>query len=123
MSHRFAARALAAAPVIAAALLAGCAGLSPPTGEISQASAAVSEAIAATRGGQAAAELARAQQKLALTGRFMDAKDYRPARWLAEQAEVDAELALARSASEQALLALAARERARDIQRVTWWRP
>ena len=31
--------------------------------------------------------------KLELTRRWIEARDYKPARWLAEQAQVDAELA------------------------------
>jgi Domain of unknown function (DUF4398) len=34
-----------------------------------------------------------AQEKLGLTSRWIAARDYEPARWLAEQAQVDAELA------------------------------
>ena len=41
----------------------------------------------------AAADLKLAQDKLALGKRWIAAKDYQPALWLVEQAQVDAELA------------------------------
>jgi len=76
----------------------------------------------AAAAGQATPELARSQRKVSLAQRWIDAGDYGPARWLAEQAEVDAELALARRASAHARLALAARERA-GATRVSWQKP
>ena len=41
----------------------------------------------------AATELNNAKEKLRLTRRWIEAGDYAPARWLAEQAQIDAELA------------------------------
>lgn len=101
----------------AAAFLAGCQSL--PNEEVSRARAMVAGATLASVGRPAAPGVARSQEKLALAQRWIDAGDYGPARWLAEQAEVDAELALARRASEQARVALAAREQAR-ASRVSW---
>lgn len=95
----------------AAALLAACQSL--PSEEVSRARAMVTGATLASVGRSAAPEVARSQQKVGLAQRWIDAGDYGPARWLAEQAEVDAELALARHAAEQARRALAAREQAR----------
>lgn len=105
----------------AAVSLAACQSL--PAEEVSQAHAMIASATLASLGDAAAPELVRSRQKLALAHRWIDARDYGPARWLAEQAEVDAELALARQASEQARMAVATREQARDTHRVTWQRP
>lgn len=90
---------LRTAPAVLAAALAlgGCA--SAPLEELAQARATLA---AATQSNDASAELARANDKLALTRRWMDARDYGPSRWLVEQAQVDAELALAKSAAEDA---------------------
>ena len=104
----------------AAMLLAACQSL--PVEEVSRARAMVAGAALAGIGHPAAPELARSEQKVMLAQRWIDAGDYRPARWLAEQAEVDAELALARRAAEQAHMALAARERVRAT-RVGWSNP
>ncbi len=68
-----------------------------PSGQLAASEAAL---VAAERDGAgiaAPAELARARGKLELTRRWMNAGDYKPARWLAEQAEVDAELAKIRA--------------------------
>lgn len=91
------------AAVIAAALaLAACA--SAPLEELAQ--ARVTVALAA-RVGSASAEIARASNKLALAQRWVDANDHGPARWLVEQAQLDAELALAKAATEDARRAAA----------------
>ncbi len=57
----------------------------------------------------APAELALATEKLALGKRWIAARDYEPAKWLVEQARVDAELASMRAAS-----AVAIREASRE---------
>lgn len=90
---------LRAAPAVLAAALAlgGCA--SAPLKELAQARATLA---AATQSNDASAELARANDKLALARRWMDARDYGPSRWLVEQAQVDAELALAKAAADDA---------------------
>jgi hypothetical protein len=102
-----------------AALLTACQSL--PAEEESRARAMVEGATLASIGHSPAPEVARSQQKLRLAQRWIDARDYGPARWLAEQAEVDAELALARAAAQEARAALAAREQGRT--RVGWQRP
>ena len=104
----------------AAMLLAACQSL--PAEEVSRARAMVAGATLSGIGHPASPEAARSEQKVALAQRWIDAGDYGPARWLAEQAEVDAELALARRAAEQAHMALAAREQVRAI-RVGWNKP
>lgn len=100
----FPATAFRAAPAILAAALAlgGCA--SAPLEELTEAGAAVA---AAARVNDASPELARANDKLALARRWVDARDYGPARWLVEQSQVDAELALAKAAADNALRAAA----------------
>src|SRR5436853_485803 len=98
-----------AALVSIAALLAGCAMHSMPAEEMGLARSAVN-AAAGTRA-EATPDLQRAQRKLVLAQRWIDAKDYGPARWLAEQAEVDAELARARTEADAAQMTLAQRER------------
>jgi hypothetical protein len=100
--YRFVSSSMLAA---AAALLAACQSL--PAEEMSRARAMVEGATLASVGRSAAPELARSRQKVALAQRWIDAGDYGPARWLAEQAEVDAELALARRAYRQPVVALA----------------
>lgn len=79
--------------IAVAALAAGCATQAPPTEQIASSEAAIRSALQAGAADAAPGEIALARQKLELTRRWMDAKDYKPARWLAEQAEVDAELA------------------------------
>jgi len=54
---------------------------------------AIAQAQAAGAAEHAPAELALAQEKLALGKRWIAARDYEPAKWLVEQARVDAELA------------------------------
>lgn len=86
-----------AALLAGAVTLGGCA--SAPVEELEQAGATVS---LASRSDDASPELARANVKLALARRWVAASDYGPARWLVEQAQVDAELALAKAAAANA---------------------
>jgi hypothetical protein len=76
--------------IFVAGLGVGCALHPAPTEQL-----AISEqAIAAARlAGAGPAELRLAQDKLELGRRWIAARDYEPARWLVEQAQVDAELA------------------------------
>ncbi|HUQ29523.1 MAG TPA: DUF4398 domain-containing protein [Usitatibacter sp.] len=84
--------------VITSALLAsGCAAHRAPTLAIDVSSRAIARAESAGAERLAPEDIRRARDKLALTGRWMAVRDHEPARWLAEQAEVDAELARARS--------------------------
>ncbi|MGZ5666197.1 MAG: DUF4398 domain-containing protein [Usitatibacter sp.] len=98
-SSRFA----VAAIVVAAGIAGGCAIDSTPTDEIARSEAAISKAMAAGANRLAPEEMALAQGKVRLGKRWIDAKDYRPARWLAEQAQVDAELAEMKAMSARAL--------------------
>lgn len=97
----------AAAICLSGVAIAGCAA-SPPTREIAEAERAVQAASHAVTPGTTA-ELRRAAQKLALAHRWAAASDFRPARWLAEQAQVDAELAVALIAVEMARMQARAR--------------
>jgi outer membrane murein-binding lipoprotein Lpp len=94
-------RALAAS-ALAAALLSGCASHPAPTLQMAASDAAL-ERAAATAPRFAPRELQLAQTKLDLAKRLQAAREHAPARWLAEQAQVDAELAQARAATAGAL--------------------
>ncbi len=85
------------AMAVAALVAAGCASNVYPTAQLASAEAAVASAIAAGAAQHAVQELKSAQEKLALAKRWIAAKDYEPARWLAEQARVDADLAAAKA--------------------------
>lgn len=84
-----------------AAALCGCA--VAPSRELALGERAIAQAQAAGAAEHAPAELALAQEKLALGKRWIAARDYGPAQWLVEQARVDAELASARAASAVAM--------------------
>lgn len=102
MTHNETIRFALAGLAAAALTLGGCASYAAPDTEIARARATLAAATLATPAADASAEIVRSRDKLALAGRWMDARDHGPARWLAEQAEVDAELALAKSAAEGA---------------------
>ncbi len=81
-----------------AIVVAGCANAALPSRQLANAEAAIAAAIVAGAAEHAAGELASAQEKLALAKRWIAARDYEPARWLAEQAQADGELAAAKAA-------------------------
>lgn len=81
---------------LACLLAAGCASTTETSNEIE---AARSSLEAARQAGATPSETSAAESKLSLTTRWMEASDYLPARWLAEQAKVDAELATVRAAT------------------------
>ena len=78
-------------------LLAGCASAPPPLGLLDDAGAAVEAARGAKADEYAAVELGQAEEQLAAARLAMDERDYADARRLAELAELNAELAGARS--------------------------
>ena len=80
-----------------ALLLSGCATAPPPTGLLDDAAEAVAAARAAQADEYAAVELGQAEERLAAARLAMDDHDYARARTLAEQAELQADLANARS--------------------------
>ena len=104
---------LAGSALALAFFLGGCALHPVPAQQIENAQAAITAASVMVADDEGVAELKRAREKFALTKRWLDAKDNGPARWLAEQAEVDAELATAKvaAASSERAVRLARRER------------
>jgi hypothetical protein len=93
--------------------VAGCATTPPPTEQLAAARAMVNQAQP-TAGKEAPLELQSAQAKLARAEDAMQRGDYEIARRNAEQAEVDAKLAL--SAAENARAQRAAAEVERGIE-------
>lgn len=77
--------------------LSSCASLPPPTTQLNAADAAVVEAREVRADQLAPEQLRAAQNRLAAAKEMMAGKDYELARQLAEQAEADAELAVALS--------------------------
>ena len=78
----------------AAVLMAGCASSGPkPTEQIAVSKSAVANAEAAGGNEYAPVEMRTAQDKMDRAHRAMDKEDYVNARWLAEEAQVDARLA------------------------------
>jgi Domain of unknown function (DUF4398) len=87
---------------LAAAVMAGCASVPAPTEQIAVSKAAVANAVGAGGPEFAPAEMRTAQEKLDRANQAMAAQDYERARWLAEQAQVDAQLAVAKAGSAKA---------------------
>ena len=92
---------------LAAALLAigGCASTPIPNEQLAVAEAAVQRASTSSTSANAAAELKIATNKLASARQAVASKDYELARQLAEQAEVDAEVADLRAQAARSRLA------------------
>ncbi|MHB8624300.1 MAG: DUF4398 domain-containing protein [Sulfuricaulis sp.] len=86
----------------AAALVAGCASVPPPTEQIAVSKAAVANATSAGGSEYAPAEMRTAQDELDRAVQAMTAEDYQHAQVLAEQAQVDAQLAAATARSAKA---------------------
>lgn len=82
--------------------LAACAGPSVPTGQMAVSTAALAAAVSAEGGELAPGEMGSARDKLERANNAMAAKDYPLARALAEQSEVDAQLAVAKARSAKA---------------------
>jgi hypothetical protein len=108
-SHRTRRTAPAAALLALPALLAGtallgtgCSSTPPPTAQFAVSSAAIDTARSAGAAEFAAAELNNAQSKLDQARRLAEARRHEPARELAEQAEVDAQVARSKSQAERA---------------------
>jgi hypothetical protein len=77
----------------AAVVMAGCASIPQPTEQLAVSKAAVANAVSAGGAEYAPAEMKSAQDKMVQATRAMDKEDYESARWLAEEAQVDARLA------------------------------
>jgi uncharacterized protein with von Willebrand factor type A (vWA) domain len=86
----------------AASLLIACATASPPTEQMALSRAAVSNATSAGGNEYAPIQLKSAVDKMDAAERALNTKDYIRARQLAEQAQVDAQLAEATARSAQA---------------------
>lgn len=79
------------------ALAAGCAVNPAPVEQISRSSTAIEYAATYRAASAAPHEFEAARDKLGLAKRWMADQDNEPATWLAEQSEVDAQLAAARA--------------------------
>ena len=88
--------------LLAGLLVAGCAAYPAPTRQLDVSVLAIEAAVMAGAAEHAATDLKSAQDKLALGKRWIAAKDYQPALWLVEQAQVDAELAEMKAISAKA---------------------
>lgn len=86
----------------AALTIAGCASIPPPTEQIAVSKAAVANAASAGASEFAAADMRAAQEKLDRAIQAMTAEDYQTAQALAEQAQVDAQLAATKARSAKA---------------------
>jgi hypothetical protein len=82
---------------LVALLAVGCASHPIPERQLADARAAIESANVAGAANLAPVELHLARQKLELSQRWIDSRDYQPARWLAEQADIDAQLAVVKS--------------------------
>jgi hypothetical protein len=91
----------------AALVIAGCASVPPPTEQIAVSKQAVSNATSAGGNEFASADMRAAQDKLDRAIQAMTAEDYKNAQLLAEQAQVDAQLAAAKARSAKAQKAAA----------------
>ena len=85
--------------------LAACASTPPPTEQLAVSTAAVASAVTAGGTELAPAETRTARDKLAQANKAMVDKDYASARVLAEESQVDAQLAVAKARSAKALKA------------------
>jgi hypothetical protein len=92
----------------AAVVIAGCASVPPPTEQIAVSKQAVANATSAGGNEFASADMRAAQDKLDRAIQAMNAEDYPNARSLAEQAQVDAQLAAVKARSAKAQKAAAA---------------
>ena len=101
------ARSTLAVIALACLSLAGCASKPPPVAEMAVSNAAVAQAANAGAAEYAPAELSAARDKLARANLAMAAKEYDVTRSLAEEAEVDAQLAGVKARSGQSAKAAA----------------
>jgi hypothetical protein len=93
--------------LFAAAFAAGCAVNPAPEEQLAAAHRAIDKAARLELAQQPSPQLSLARDKITLAHRFMEARDYQPARWLAEQSAVDAELAGMKAMSARARKAAA----------------
>ncbi len=86
----------------AALLMAGCASMPAPTEQMAVSKAAVTSAVSAGGNEFASIEMKAAQEKLERATQALEKEDYENARWLAEQAQIDATLAEKKAQSAKA---------------------
>jgi hypothetical protein len=86
----------------AAAVIAGCASVPPPTEQMAVSKSAIANAVSAGGSEYAAVEMRSAQDKMDAATRAMAKEDYEDARRLAEQAQADARLAEKKAESAKA---------------------
>lgn len=103
--------------IFAAVVIAGCASVPPPTEQIAVSKQAVSNAISAGGNEFASGDMRAAQDKLDRAIQAMTAEDYKNARLLAEQAQVDAQLAAAKARSAKAQKAAATVQKGSEVLR------
>ena len=102
---------------LGAVLVVGCATVPPPTERIAISKVAIDNAVSAGGAEFAPAEMNSARDKLAKANVALSVNDYAGAKWLAEQAQVDADLAASKSRTAQAQkAALAVQEDGRVLQ-------
>lgn len=87
---------------LAAVVMAGCASVPKPTDQIAVSNAAISSAVSAGGSQYAPVEMTAATTKMERARQAMDREEYESARWLAEQAQVDARLAEKKAGSAKA---------------------
>ena len=100
-------RIVSAVSMVSALFLIGCANIPPPTGQMAVSKSALANAMSAGGSEYAAVEMKSAQDKLDRANRAMEKKEFEDARWLAEQAQVDARLAEKKAHSAKAQKAVA----------------
>ena len=113
-------RALFSGAIFAASIfMGGCASDKPPvpTAQLEVSKAAVAEAISAGATEFAPVELGAAQEKLAAADKAVTAKDNASAKWLAEQAQMDAQLAAKKARAAKAQKAAEALQESNRVLR------
>ena len=93
---------LGALGICAAAAIAGCASVPPPTEQMAVSKSAIANAVSAGGPEYAPVEMKLAQDKMDRARRAMEKEDYENARWLAEEAQADARLAEKKAQSAKA---------------------
>src|ERR1700704_1898341 len=91
-----------------AVLMAGCSSVPPPKEQMAVSKSAIANAVSAGGSEYAPVEMRTAQDKMDRANRAMEKEDYENARWLAEEAQVDARLAGKKAHSAQAQKSAAA---------------
>lgn len=82
--------------------LTACASTPPPTEQMAVSKAAVTSALSSGGSEFASVEMKAAQEKLEHAAKALEKEDYENARWLAEQAQIDATLAEKKAQSAKA---------------------